>query len=90
MNRWGYTERQLEPSKEPRISESRGPGTSSRYRSGTLEVDYFLSPSMGTRSGRVAQLLCTDTGNMEVLKRVGTPSRRPRAEPLLRGEIGPP
>ena len=93
-NRWGYTERQLElleGAKDAAKSEGLWNFFLPDSGQGLSNLDYaYLATELGKYPLGSESLNCSapDTGNMEVLERVGTPEQKEQwLEPLLRGEI---
>ena len=94
MNRWGYTERQLELL-EGAKDQAKAEGLWNFFLpdagQGLSNLDYaYLAVELGKYPLGSESLNCSapDTGNMEVLERVGTPEQKAEwLEPLLRGEI---
>jgi acyl-CoA dehydrogenase len=93
-DRWSYTDRQLELLEGAKDeAKSRGlwnfflPDTGQ----GLSNLDYaYLAVELGKYPLGSESLNCSapDTGNMEVIERVGTPEQKEQwLEPLLRGEI---
>ena len=94
MNRWGYTERQLdllEGAKDQAKAEGLWNFFLPDTGQGLSNLDYaYLAVELGKYPLGSESLNCSapDTGNMEVLERVGTPEQKAEwLEPLLRGEI---
>ena len=93
-NRWGYTDRQLElleGAKDAAKSEGLWNFFLPDSGQGLSNLDYaYIATELGKYPLGSESLNCSapDTGNMEVLERVGTPEQKEQwLEPLLRGEI---
>ncbi|NBV03585.1 MAG: acyl-CoA dehydrogenase [Acidimicrobiia bacterium] len=94
MNRWGYTERQLELL-EGAKDQAKAEGLWNFFLpdtgQGLSNLDYaYLAVELGKYPLGSESLNCSapDTGNMEVLERVGTPEQKEQwLKPLLAGEI---